>query len=139
MEGRKSAAVAAASLDKKMPADSQGRWVWVGGWVCMHLSFFIISLVLHPYPHTHTHTTDQTVEEYLKAHCNQLVEDLNSHAEGLIQNLQQELEKGKAEIMALAQENSGGECVCVCVYECMCVGVCICGLLRITQTSLTPP
>lgn len=48
------------------------------------------------------------MEEYLKSHCNQLVEDLNAHAEGLIESLQQELEKGKAEIMALAR---GGEWV----------------------------
>lgn len=43
------------------------------------------------------------MEEYLKGHCNQLVEDLNAHAEGLIQSLQQELDKGKTEIMALAR------------------------------------
>lgn len=48
------------------------------------------------------------MEEYLKSHCNQLVEDLTAHAEGLIQSLQQELEKGKAEIMGLAR---GGACV----------------------------
>lgn len=55
-----------------------------------------------------TPLADQTVEEYLKSHCNQLVEDLTAHAEGLIQSLQQELEKGKAEIMGLAR---GGACV----------------------------
>lgn len=47
------------------------------------------------------------MEEYLKAHCSQLVGDLNAHAEGLIKNLQDELEKGKAEILALAQGNNG--------------------------------
>jgi len=50
---------------------------------------------------------DQTVEEYLKVHCSQLVGDLNAHAESLIKNLQHELERGKAEIMGMVQGNTG--------------------------------
>jgi len=79
MDSRKGTAVAAAALDKKMPADTSSTFS----------------------------SQEQTVEEYLKAHCSQLVGDLNAHAEGLIKNLQEELEKGKAEILALAQDNNG--------------------------------
>jgi len=82
MDSRKGAAVAAAAMDKKMPADAASS-----------SSAFS--------------SQEQTVEEYLKAHCSQLVGDLNAHAEGLIKNLQEELEKGKAEILALAQGNNG--------------------------------
>ena len=82
MDSRKGAAVAAAAMDKKMPADAASS-----------SSAFS--------------SQEQTVEEYLKAHCSQLVGDLNAHAEGLIKNLQDELEKGKAEILALAQGNNG--------------------------------
>eukprot|EP00624_Nannochloropsis_granulata_P003710 evm.model.NODE_28784_length_8698_cov_13.953208.3 len=78
MDSRKGAAVAAAALDNKMPADASSAFS----------------------------SQEQTVEEYLKAHCSQLVGDLNAHAEGLIKNLQEELEKGKAEILALAQDNN---------------------------------
>ncbi|GAB5030542.1 signal peptide protein [Nannochloropsis oceanica] len=78
MDSRKGTAVAAAALDKKMPADTSSTFS----------------------------SQEQTVEEYLKAHCSQLVGDLNAHAEGLIKNLQEELEKGKAEILALAQDNN---------------------------------
>ncbi len=82
MDSRKGAAVAAAALDNKMPADASSAFS----------------------------SQEQTVEEYLKAHCSQLVGDLNAHAEGLIKNLQEELEKGKAEILALAQDNNGRSC-----------------------------